>query len=132
MDLRQLTISGRITADAETRDAGSGRVSSFSVACGYKDKDGDQTDFWRVALWWRDGKEPGLLPYLVRGQGVIVTGDPRVRQYQKKTGGAGIELSINFPRIVLVGGRPSGDNASRGGSRDYANGGVSSGEEIPF
>ena len=81
------TFSGRLGGDAETRDAGTGRVTTFSVAITdkYKDKaDGTWKDapvVWvRCEIWNRDA----IAAYLKKGTFVAVSGRPKVSAYTNK------------------------------------------------
>lgn len=81
------TITGRLVADAELRYLPSGvAVLKGRVADNHRKKDGDNweddgTSFWDFTLW-RDDAETNV-EVLTKGTEVIVTGEPRIREWEK-------------------------------------------------
>ncbi len=110
--MKNLTIAGRLTKDAETRDAGGSRVTGFSVAVDNWDGKTKGTMFFD-ASWWGDRGEK-LAQYLVKGASVTVSGDLGTREHNGKT-----YLTIRVGDVTLQGGKP----ASNGGAveSDYSN-----------
>jgi single-strand DNA-binding protein len=102
------TFAGYIGRDAEVKTVGQGKVANFSVAVstGWGDK---KSTLWiGCALWGERGEK--LAQYLTKGSAVTVSGDVDLRQYDKKDGSAGAEITCNVQRVTLQGG---GDRSER-------------------
>jgi single-strand DNA-binding protein len=80
--MQNITITGRIGGDAETRQAGSGNVTNFNCAVDQGWGDNKQTNWYRVAIWGERGGK--LAPYILKGQKVAVTGELVIGEYQGK------------------------------------------------
>lgn len=80
--MQQITISGRIGKDAESRQAGDGTVTSFNVAVdqGYGDR--KTSNWYRVSVWGKKGA--GAAPYLLKGGQVTVVGEFEIGEYEGK------------------------------------------------
>lgn len=80
--MQQITISGRIGKDAETRDVQGSPVTSFNVAVdqGYGDR--KTTNWFRVSAWGKKGA--GAAPYLLKGGVVTVIGELEFGEYDGK------------------------------------------------
>jgi single-strand DNA-binding protein len=77
-----ITITGRVSKDAETRVAGKSDVTNFNCAVDQGWGSDKQTNWYRVAIWGdRGGK---LAPYILKGQKVTVTGELVIGEYQGK------------------------------------------------
>lgn len=71
--VNSIVISGRICGrDAAKKEVGSTTLVSFSVSDSKKVKGEWVTTFFDVALW---GQRDALLPYLIKGTNVVVTGE---------------------------------------------------------
>ena len=71
--MNNIVIAGKIVArDATKKDVGAGSVISFSVSDSKKVKGEWQNTYFDVSLW---GSRDGVLPYLVKGATVVVTGE---------------------------------------------------------
>lgn len=77
--MQYITITGRLGADAETRNAGDGTVTSFNLAVdqGYGEK--KQTNWYRVSVWGKKGA--GAAPYLLKSGIVTVVGELEIGSY---------------------------------------------------
>lgn len=106
--MKNLTIAGRLTKDAETRDAGGSRVTGFSVAVDNWDGKTKGTLFFD-ASWWGDRGEK-MAQYLTKATAVTVCGDLGTREHNGKT-----YLTIRVADVTLQGGKP----ASGGGGSEY-------------
>lgn len=110
-DLNCITISGRLTADAEqkTSKAQSGVLGSvFTLANG---KDKNETNFIKVSYWGR-GSE-ALHPYLTRGKYITVVGRLDQRKYEWQ-GQKREEFSILADSIFLLPSYENSTNQSKG------------------
>jgi len=99
--MKNLTIAGRLTKDAETRDAGSDRVTSFSVAVDDRVGKEKGTMFFDASLWGKRGE--ALAQYLTKGSYVTVSGDLGTREHNGKT-----YLTLRVADVTLQGGKPQG------------------------
>lgn len=110
--MKNLTIAGRLTKNAETRDVGSDRVTSFSVAVDDRQGKEKGTLFFDASLWGKRGDS--LAPHLTKGSSVTVSGDLGTREHNGKT-----YLTIRVGDVTLQGGKPAtGGGAVEG---DYSN-----------
>lgn len=98
--MKNLTIAGRLTKDAETRDAGGSRVTGFSVAVDNWDGKTKGTLFFDASMWGDRGEK--LAQYLVKGTSVTVSGDLGTREHNGKT-----YLTIRVEQVTLQGGKSS-------------------------
>lgn len=94
-------FTGNIGGDVKVNSAGGTAVANFSVAvkAGYGDK--AQTIWIACALWGKQA-ESKLVDYLVKGQGVAVSGELSTREHDGKT-----YLQVRVGTIDLVGGGKS-------------------------
>ena len=108
------TFAGRLgrNADLKPRSGDAGRqnnsVCNFSVAVdvGFGDK---KRTLWIGCSLWGERAEK-LARYLTKGTAVTVSGDIDLRQYDKKDGSAGAEITCNVQRLTLQGGGERGEN----------------------
>ena len=85
--MNSVTILGRLTKDAETRQAGQTTVTNFTVAVDRpytKDGGEKKTDFINCQLWGKRGEV--LKQYTAKGDRVLITGELRVDSYTNKDG----------------------------------------------
>lgn len=127
--INQITLLGTIGKDIETAVIGSGTsVSKFSLATNYsrKSADGswvDETDWHNIKLFGAEG----LLPYLVKGKQIALTGRSTTSTWEGKDGKKNYrnEIIADSGSIVLCGGNKT-QSATNAGSNE------NSGEDIPF
>jgi len=96
-------FSGNLTKDVRTTQSQSGMACAFftvAVNSGYGDK--KHVDYVEARLFGKRA-EGGLIPYLVRGKQVIVSGNVTLetREHDGKTY---TNLSLNVAELDLVGG----------------------------
>lgn len=130
--MKQITIAGGITRDAETRQAGQSEVTSFSVAVDHRDGQNKSTMYFDCSMWGRRGE--ALRSYLTKGSKVCVTGDLGTREHNGKT-----YLQVRVDNVTLQGGRPQqsgGGNQGGYGQQQGGYGGAPAGgiddDSIPF
>lgn len=104
--MKALTIAGRLTKDATTRDAGSDKVTGFSVAVDDRSSGSKSTLFFDCSLWGKRGET--LAQYLTKGSSVTVSGDLGTREYEGKT-----YLTLRVDQVTLQGGKPASDADDR-------------------
>jgi len=100
--MKNITIAGRITRDAENRQAGSDNVTGFSVAVDDRQGKEKSTLFFDCSLWGKRGE--ALSQYLVKGASVTVSGDLSKREHDGKT-----YLTIRANDVTLQGGKSQSD-----------------------
>lgn len=81
-----ITVIGNLTADPETRDAGTQKVTSFTIAQTPRVKSGDgfedgEPTFFRASVWGELGLHCAAT--LSKGSRVIALGGMRTRSYEK-------------------------------------------------
>ena len=127
--MKNITIAGGITRDAELRTAGSDKVLGFSVAVSEGFGDKKRTLYFDCNLWGKRGET--LAGMLTKGSKVAVAGDLSTREHNGKT-----YLTIRANEVTLMGGGQRNDDA--GGYGGGQSGGQSGGgrsdmdDEIPF
>jgi single-strand DNA-binding protein len=100
------TVFGRIGKDA-TLTEGKFTIAKFGVALSFYQKGSDRGTQWvNVSLFGTRAEK--LAPYLTAGSSVAVTGDLKVRTYEKSDGETGISLDMNAESIALLGGGGGG------------------------
>ena len=144
MSLSSYSATGNLGRDAETRQAGSATVASFplAVTVGFGER---QSTMWVRCNIWGARATGKLIPYLVKGQSVAVSGELTENAY---TGNDGIEkksLELNVNTIDLIGNRPDNQQqkqqqqskpapqpASPSAGPDYGGGNDYLNDDIPF
>ena len=111
--MQQIVIAGRIGRDAETRTAGDGTVTGFTVAVDVRQGREKSTNWWRVSLWGKRGES--LAQYLTKGASVTVSGEFSLSEYEGKP-----QLNIRANAVALQGGggerqQPRNDAPPRSG-----------------
>lgn len=101
--MKSITIAGRLTKDATTREAGSDKVTGFSVAVDDRSGKEKGTIFFDCSMWGKRGET--LAQYLTKGSSVTVSGDLGTREYEGKT-----YLTVRVNDVTLQGGKASGES----------------------
>lgn len=85
MSFAVASISGRLVRDPETKEIGSGTVTSFTVACDqYNGKGKDKTpQYWDCECW---SPAQGILKYFSKGDPISVSGQLRQDKPPPKDG----------------------------------------------
>lgn len=127
--MKNITIAGRLTRDAVTRDAGSDRVTSFSVAVDNRQGKEKSTMFFDASLWGKRGE--ALAQYLTKGSSVSVSGDLGTREHEGKT-----YLTVRVNDVTLQGGGQARDEHDQRADDDRGGGGGAPqydlSDDIPF
>jgi single-strand DNA-binding protein len=100
--MKQITIAGRVTKDADIRQAGNDNVCGFSVAVDDRQGREKTTLFFECSLWGKRGDS--LAPFLLKGTPVTVSGDLSRREHDGKT-----YLGIRVDQVTLQGGKKASD-----------------------
>jgi single-strand DNA-binding protein len=123
-DLVQATVVGRLTRDAELRQAGSTPVCGFRLAATpYK----SEALFFDVSVFGKRGE--AIHQYLTKGQQVVVIGNLSERSYEYN-GETRTNREINANEVALVGGRSEASEVGHGGRVSAAAADESS--DLPF
>lgn len=94
--MKQITIAGRVTKDAELRQAGNDQVLGFSVAVDDRQGREKATIFFECSLWGKRGE--ALQTYIKKGDPITVSGDLSKRDNDGKT-----YLGIRVDQVTLQG-----------------------------
>ena len=130
-----ITVIGNITDDPELKFTPSGAaVANFTVASTPRTfdrqtnewKDGDAM-FFRCAAWRQMAEN--VAESLQKGQRVIVTGNLRVRNYERQDGSKGTSVEINVDEVgpSLRFATSKTTKATRSGGGDFGGGGQGGG-----
>lgn len=92
----QIVCNGNLGADAEKKEINGKMYISFRMGVrGRRD-----TTTW-VSVLYRDNDK--LLPYLVKGQGVLISGEePTFGAYVNREGKANVDVSVFANTLVLM------------------------------
>lgn len=103
-DLNQWTGIGRLGKDPEIRRTQDGKaIASFSIACGWKAKDKEGTDWIPVTAF---GKLAEIIEqYVKKGSQVLIQGQFKTDKYTDKNGVDKYSTKIYADRIQLLGGK---------------------------
>lgn len=103
-DLNQWTGIGRLGKDPEIRRTQDGKaIASFSIACGWKSKDKEGTDWIPVTAF---GKLAEIIEqYVKKGSQVLIQGQFKTDKYTDKNGVDKYSTKIYADRIQLLGGK---------------------------
>lgn len=83
--MNSISITGRLTKDAELRYTGSGKpVLSFSVASDYGYGEKKKANFFECGLWGERAEK--VSQYMTKGQALTVAGELEIYKYQGKDG----------------------------------------------
>ena len=115
--MKNITILGNCTKDAEMRQAGSNNVASFDIAVNGFAKGEKTTTYFRVSVWGKRGE--AVMQFAKKGAKICVTGDFYTSEYNGKT-----DLNINANDFSPAGG---GNSDNQGGNQGSGYGGGGSG-----
>jgi len=94
--MKQITIAGRVTKDAELRQAGNDQVCGFSVAVDDRQGREKTTLFFECSIWGKRGES--LQPHIKKGAPITVSGDLTSRENNGKT-----YLGVRVDQVTLQG-----------------------------
>ena len=80
-DLNQWQGIGRLVEAPELRKAGDTSICNFTLACGWKTKDKDGTEYIRCVAYGRTAEI--MAEYMIKGQQAYVSGRQTTRKYEK-------------------------------------------------
>jgi single-strand DNA-binding protein len=128
------TFTGNLARDAKINSTEKGdSVGSFSVGVksGYGDK--AVTNWINCSLWGK--RADSLAPYLMKGQGVAISGELSLRKYKSKDGSEGASMEVRVQDVTLIGSKEdrapmTPQMASK--SIPKGDGGFDNFEDVPF
>ena len=131
MSLSNLSATGNIGRDVETRPAGASTVATFPLAItvGFGER---QSTMWVRCNLWGNRATGKLVEYLVKGQAVAVSGELSENTYQ---GGDGIEkksLELNINSLDLLGGKKEAAQSQQPPKAPAKAGAEYLSDDIPF
>lgn len=89
--------AGNVGKDAETRQAGTSTVTSFSIAVEQRDRDGKKTQWVNCSMWGQRGEK--LSRHITKGTKICASGELTTREYNGKT-----YLELNVSDVTFLGG----------------------------
>ena len=96
-------IIGRVGRDPETRNAGTSKVSTFSLAISEKYKDKETTTWLNIVAW---GKLADIVSqYVHKGDALYIEGKIQTREYDGKDGQKKKAFEIVARSIQMLGGK---------------------------
>lgn len=105
-DLNQCSFIGRLGRDPETRYTQSGSaVTNITIACGWKGKDKEGTDWVPVVFFGRLAEVAG--EYLRKGSQVFIQGSFKTEQWEKD-GEKRYRTKIYANTLKMLGSKPEG------------------------
>ena len=114
------TFTGRLGADSELRTTQSGeKVLGFRVANDVGFGERKTTQWVDCSIWGR--RAESLAPHLTKGKGVVISGEVTLREYEKRDGTRGAQMSVRVAEIDFMGGGRE-DGAGAGGGNDARGG----------
>ena len=132
--MKNITIAGRITRDAVTRNTQQGdKVTGFSVAVDDGFGQNKRAIFFDCSLWGKRGDS--LAQHLTKGAQVTVSGDLSTREHEGKT-----YLTVRVADVTLQGkpqgnqggGRPDDYDRQSSGSQQGSRSEYDDSDVIPF
>lgn len=110
-DLNQWSGIGRLGQDPETRYSASGdAITSFSIACGWKSKDKEGTEWVNVTAFGKLAEICG--EYLTKGKQVFIQGRLKTDKYEKD-GVTRYSTKVVADRMQMLGSRDDGEQQPR-------------------
>ena len=132
-DLNQCQFIGRLGQDPDIKYMPSGDpVANLSIACGWKSKDKEGTEWVRVVAF---GKLADIIgKYLKKGSQVYISGSMRTRSWEKD-GQKHYSTEIVADKMQMLGGKQDGQQQAGKSSGGYGGDPAPSsdfGDDIPF
>lgn len=100
-----ITTTGNLGADAEAKQINGKTYVSMNVGCRMR-KD---TTLWVNVLTSYNDR---LMPYLKKGQAIMISGEADIKSFTRRDGGAGVDVSMFANSLQLVGKAENGQQAT--------------------
>lgn len=130
-DLNQCQFIGRLGNDPETKFLPSGdAVTNISIACGWKGKEKEGTEWIRVVAFGKLAEIMG--EYLRKGSQVYISGSMRTRSWDKD-GQKHYSTEIVADKMQMLGGKQDGQQrAAQPAQQGYSQPAADMDDDIPF
>ena len=102
-----ITTTGNLGADAEAKQINGKTYISMNLGCRMR-KD---ATLWVSVLTSYNER---LMPYLKKGQAVMISGEADIKSFTRRDGGAGVDVSVFAYSMQLVGRAENGQQAANG------------------
>lgn len=99
-DLNNCTFIGRMVQTPEIRDVGNTAICNFTLACGWKTKEKEGTEYIRCVAYNRLAEVIG--EYVTKGQQMYVAGRQSTRKYEDKDGITRYSTEIVIDRMQML------------------------------
>ncbi len=121
MSINSITIIGRLTADVDTREVGSGTlVAKFSLACNEYFKGEERTSFFDVTAF---GKTAEILrDYTGKGSQIAIAGTLRQERWETNEGAKRSKVVIIAQKVDLLSKKNSGGESQSGNQNSFGGG----------
>lgn len=106
-----ITTTGNLGADAEAKQINGKTYISMNVGCRMR-KD---TTLWVNVLTSYNER---LMPYLKKGQSIMISGEADIKGFSRKDGGVGVDVSMFAYSLQLVGRAESGQQSNESAQAD--------------
>lgn len=101
-DLNRCEFIGRLGKDPELRYTPAGdAISNFSLACGWKSKEKEGTEWIRITAFGKLAEIAGQ--YLKKGSQVYISGRMTTRKWKNKEGVEQFSTEINADQMQMLG-----------------------------
>ena len=102
-----ITTTGNLGADAETKQINGKTYISMNLGCRMRK---DATLWVSVFTSYNER----LMPYLKKGQAVMISGEADIKSFTRRDGGAGVDVSVFAYSLQLVGRAENAPQAANG------------------
>lgn len=107
-DLNMCQFIGRLVDTPELRQAGQTAICNFTIACGWKTKDKEGTEYIRCVAYSRLAEV--IAEYMVKGQQMYVSGRQTTRKYDDAKGVTKYSTEVIADRMQMLA-KPQGQQA---------------------
>lgn len=107
-DLNMCQFIGRLVDTPELRQAGQTAICNFTIACGWKTKDKEGTEYIRCVAYSRLAEV--ITQYMVKGQQMYVSGRQTTRKYDDAKGVTKYSTEVIADRMQMLA-KPQGQQA---------------------
>ena len=107
-DLNQCNFIGRLVEQPDLRQSGQVSMCNFTIACGWKTKEKEGTEYVRCVSFNRLAEV--IAEYVVKGQQIFVSDRQVTRKYEDKAGVTRYSTEVNVDRMQMLA-KPQGYQA---------------------
>jgi len=132
-DLNNVTLSGRLVKDIETRQAGQTQVGNFALAVGYKYGDKDETNFINCTAFGKTAEF--LANYTGKGKRISIVGRIKQDTWEDQNGNKKSALGVVCNTVHIIDWKENGQSGQANQQNQQNNSGyqnVPVGDNNPF